>query len=241
MRKIKTLGFVVLILALVMLVTPITAMIVTAPKYGPALEELPAGYYTYVEYERATEDELNIYRDEYGLKPIYVEAGDFYEKRPQPHEPDADNGVIIFELTNDSEAKKMYEVFYEKWHLSDYNPIVIGIGDEGVICYQNMILFRTGRFLVWVRMDSLCVDVARITEQNIKIATAPPTPTPTPTPTSTPQLEKDSDSDGVPDEYDYAPYDPNVQTKSDVKSPGFGAIFAIAGLLTVVYLLRRRE
>ena len=57
----------------------------------------------------------------------------------------------------------------------------------------------------------------------------------------TPQLEKDSDDDGVPDEYDYAPYDPKVQTKGDVKSPGFGAIFAIAGLLTVFYLLRRRK
>jgi len=79
-----------------------------------------------------------------------------------------------------------------------------------------------------------------------------PTPTPTPrpylsstpppaTPRPTPQLEKDSDGDGVPDEYDYAPYDPKVQTKGDVKSPGFGAIFALAELLTVVYLLRRRK
>ena len=27
----------------------------------------------------------------------------------------------------------------------------------------------------------------------------------------------DSDGDGVPDKYDYAPYDPNIQTKSDIK------------------------
>jgi len=61
------------------------------------------------------------------------------------------------------------------------------------------------------------------------------------TPRPTPQLEKDSDGDGMPDKYDYAPYDPKVQTKDDVKTPGFGAILTIAGLLTVVYLLRRRK
>jgi len=53
--------------------------------------------------------------------------------------------------------------------------------------------------------------------------------------------EKDTDSDGVLDQYDYDPYDPNVQTKSDIETPGFGAIFAIAGLLAVAYLLRRRK
>ena len=50
----------------------------------------------------------------------------------------------------------------------------------------------------------------------------------------------DSDGDGVPDEYDYAPHDPKVQTKDDVKAPGFEAVVAIAGLMAVAYLLRRR-
>jgi len=66
-----------------------------------------------------------------------------------------------------------------------------------------------------------------------------PTVTPTVTPTTTTQTEKDSDGDGVPDEYDYAPNDPNVQTKDDVKIPGFGAIFALCSLLAVVFGLRR--
>ena len=53
--------------------------------------------------------------------------------------------------------------------------------------------------------------------------------------------EKDSDGDGVLDQYDYAPYDPEVQTKSDIETPAFEAIFAIIGLLAVAYLFRRRR
>ena len=66
-------------------------------------------------------------------------------------------------------------------------------------------------------------------------------PSPTTEAISTPQVEKDSDSDGVPDEYDYAPNDPNVQTKEDMKTPEFGAILAIGGLLAVAYLVVRRR
>ena len=68
-----------------------------------------------------------------------------------------------------------------------------------------------------------------------------PTPTLEVTPSSTSQAEKDSDGDGVPDEYDYAPYDPNVQTKEDVKTPGFGTIIAVGSLLAVAYLVMRRR
>ena len=53
--------------------------------------------------------------------------------------------------------------------------------------------------------------------------------------------EKDSDGDGVPDQYDYNPYDPDIQSGSDVKAPAFEAIFAIAELFAVAYLLLRRR
>lgn len=64
---------------------------------------------------------------------------------------------------------------------------------------------------------------------------------PTPTVTPTPEAEKDSDVDGVPDDYDYAPNDPNVQTEDDVKTPGFGTTFAICSLLAVAFSLRQRK
>jgi len=93
---------------------------------------------------------------------------------------------------------------------------------------------------IWSYTDLCAPDIStmkKVIDFMIEEEYLPPPATPRPTP----QLEKDSDGDGVPDEYDYAPYDPKVQTKGDVKTPGFGAIFAIAGLLTVFYLLRRRK
>ena len=84
------------------------------------------------------------------------------------------------------------------------------------------------------------------TKSPTPISTPAPAFTPTPTPMS---ALVDSDGDGTPDKYDYAPYDPNVQTESDSipeatptpKPPGFDVIFAIIGLLTIAYLLRRRR
>lgn len=93
--------------------------------------------------------------------------------------------------------------------------------------------------------------VIRFTKAPVPTPSPSPSPTPapspsltpilTPSPTPTPSPEIDSDGDGVPDKYDYAPYDPNVQTKEDIKTPGFGAIFAIVSVLAVAFGLRRRR
>jgi hypothetical protein len=67
---------------------------------------------------------------------------------------------------------------------------------------------------------------------------APPTAgAPTEVPITPTPLLVDTDGDGAPDEYDYAPKDPEVQSKSDIKTPAFEAMFALIGLLTVAYLL----
>jgi hypothetical protein len=61
-------------------------------------------------------------------------------------------------------------------------------------------------------------------------AGAIPTPTPTPTPTSTPT------------EQTQTPVTPSPPKTTPIPpTPGFEAIFVIAGLLTMVYLLRRRR
>jgi len=83
----------------------------------------------------------------------------------------------------------------------------------------------------------------------ISVAATPTNiPTVSPTPATISALV-DSDGDGIPDKYDYAPYNPNIQTERDIipeatptpKPPGFDVILAISGLLTIAYLLRRRR
>jgi len=210
MRKVGALGAVVAILALVMLVTPLTASIVTTPKYGPTPEDLPshAGY-TDAYYARATEDELTEYGRADGLKCVYSEMGRFYGEKTQ-----VSGSLYIFEFTSDSEAKREYELRYENVGL-DLSPSPIDIGDEGVSFSRDGvvvgILFRTGKFVVISGADQSCEDIARITEQNIKRATAPVTSTPRPTPTPTTSV------------------------------PSFEAVFAIVGVLFVAYLVLRRS
>ncbi len=68
-----------------------------------------------------------------------------------------------------------------------------------------------------------------------------PVPTPVATPSPAPEVELDSDGDGVPDRNDYAPNDPAVQAKGDIKTPGFGVILAIGSLIAVAYLVLRRR
>ncbi len=119
--------------------------------------------------------------------------------------------------------------------------------------------------------DQYCIGVTLTpTPTPTPTSTLTPTPTlspglsPTPTPTQTPSPSPisshsptptliDSDGDGVPDRYDYAPYDPNIQINEDIKPeatpettptpqpPGFEVLFVIVGLLLVAYLIKRRE
>ena len=61
------------------------------------------------------------------------------------------------------------------------------------------------------------------------------TPKPTPKETS-PIIIIDSDSDGVPDNKDYAPYDPYIKSQSDSILIWFGTFVVIAAIIVVAYL-----
>jgi hypothetical protein len=245
--NIKTFGAVTVIslIVLAMVVTPLTAtMPIKTPKYAPKSTDLPfaSDYRGY----RATEGEHQ--GSEYDL---------IYEESIAWGGPSAENGgnVHIYEFSRVSAAKTYYDSVFEMRTANhpDYHPYAVILGDEGIQYKEGGgVLFRTGRFVVELfyippppgTTEVTLGDIAYLTEQNIKRATsASPTMLTTPKPTfkQTPQMEEDSDGDGVPDEYDYAPHDSNVQTKSDAKTQGFGAIFAMGNLLAVAYLIRRRR
>jgi PGF-CTERM protein len=152
------------------------------------------------------------------------------------------------------QAKKLYEVLKSPKTYLEFTEAE-GAGEH---CQMGAVMIMNEKILNWLdeRMNPsaplILPDGREVlpagttptatptTEHSISPrATAAPIPTPTATQTPTSSLI-DSDGDGVADRYDYAPHDPNVQTKDDVKTPGFEAVFAIAGLLAVAYLLRRR-
>ena len=68
-----------------------------------------------------------------------------------------------------------------------------------------------------------------------------PEPTPKPTPKETVSIIIDSDSDGVPDDYDYDPYDPNIKSQSDFILIWLGTFVVIAVIIAVAYLWIRRQ
>ena len=58
-----------------------------------------------------------------------------------------------------------------------------------------------------------------------------------PTPKPTASIFIDSDSDGLPDEYDYDPYDPNIKSQSDFILIWLGTSVVIAAIIVVAYLM----
>ena len=61
------------------------------------------------------------------------------------------------------------------------------------------------------------------------------------TPKETVSIIIDSDSDGVPDDYDYDPYDPNIKSQSDFILIWLGTFVVIAVIIAVAYLWIRRQ
>jgi len=137
-----------------------------------------------------------------------------------------------------------------------YSPVVangkvfIGSNDDKIYCINEdtgklIWSYETGGHLPAVADGRVFVggsDDNKIYCFGETTPTSKPTLTPTlkPTPSPVPTLI-DSDDDGVPDKYDYNPYNPDIQSRRDIKTPGFEAVFAIAGLLAVSYLLRKRK
>lgn len=112
-----------------------------------------------------------------------------------------------------------------------------------------------------VTTETAATTTATTTTETPTTTATPTTTTGTPTPettttkaTATTTAETttalDSDGDGVPDDEDYAPDDPSVQSKSDVddesggitiRLPGFSATTGVVGIVLAALLLVRRR
>lgn len=166
--------------------------------------------------------------------------------------PGRDQSILeskIFWDDNIDGSTEMYQFFsvldYSNPAASDYDKGLVNekLVDEGPNSIKDPKINRDFRGLV-----------SEVYEKLIITPTITPTQTLTSTPTP-PQLDSDgdgwsdekerimgtdpysvdSDSDGIND-----PQDPNPAVP-EKKVPGFGAIFAIAGILAVAYLLRKKK
>ena len=205
--------FVLLVLSL------ITASVVMAEtlKYIPAPQEIPQGFY-YTSIEPNSQQVLDEFQSEWGVKPIYGESAEFRKKS-------VTGGIFIVEFSNIEDAKECYLGIFSD--LSE-GPIteIDAFGDESISAYESFRdeePFRDDDFFVALRNDKFIVliganDIDELNNSKIVVTDILPkmidgkleqikVPTPTPTPSI----------------------------------PAFQIITAIATLLAVAYLLRRRK
>ena len=212
-------GKICVVIAIVLLaLSSFNASVVMAQtlKYAPAPQELPEGFY-YTSIEIYSPQILDDFQKDCGVRPIYVEGANFY----------SGSRIRVLELSSAEDAKEAYSCFNKlEGEAIGEGAHIVGIntfGDESISYYHprgaSSTLFRNGRFVVYIEAHS----IKNSEEESIIRYTLPKiidikleqikVPTPTPTPTPTP-------GEGV---------------------PGFKALFAIAGILAVAYLVKRRK
>lgn len=187
MRKIKALSSVVVILLIapVMLAIPLTASgmeIIGTPRYCPTSDDLDLQLECEEGAVMYTEEDLKLASKTWGGNIVYGEMIIFSKTDIL-----GDNimvttvaSVMVFELSNANEAKKVYDITYARTKENISMPDPMDIGEEGFFISDSdgkLIFFRTGRFFVNVVETAHSEGIAEITEQKIEIAAATPTPT----------------------------------------------------------------
>ena len=223
--------------------TPETIISISTDKYTPTEEDLEfldwssdtldsMGIYNdllYAALDRSDDDDIELYSE-----LLY----DFLQEKLS----EIDQFAVSSEL---QPLKDEFELHLQDWKTAMYYM------ERGDLRIANIFLENAVKHLENFNdmASELTLEMEESTPEVTPSPTPEETPTPvatpepivTPTPTPAPQAEEDSDGDGVPDDYDYAPKDPNVQSQADVKTPGFGAIFAITSFLAIAVGLRRKR
>ena len=221
----------------VFVVLLMTASAATAQtlKYLPTPQELPAGF-SYTSIEVASPMELDSIQESLGVMVIYAEKGDFTFNSFD------DNEIVVFELSNNDDAKRAYtrylSGFEQEFSEKRPEPTITEqntFGDESISWSIEipgesywLLLFRNGRFVViflaesdYEFDESAKIAITRTLpsiidanlERSLPVNTPKPTIYYTPTPAPSPS-----------------------------PVPGFEIIFALSGLLAVVlYRIRTRQ
>lgn len=175
-----------------------------------------------------------------------VDVGDIFERYCQLV-PGRDSSILESKIFWDNNIDGSTEM-YQSFSVLDYSNPVTSDYDKGLI--NEKLIDERPNSIKDPKINSDFRGLALEIYENL-IITSVVTPTVTPTPTA--QLDSDGDgwSDGKERIMGTNPYsvdsdeinDPQDlnPTVPERKIPGFEALFAIVGLLTVVYLLRRKK
>jgi hypothetical protein len=120
-----------------------------------------------------TEEDLNEMSEEFDVNVVYIEETKCIKTEGVG---EVILSVWVYEVSKASEAKKLYDEYYSTISSDTSTSNPIDINEEGHSLFtsgRRVIVFRTGRFVVTVMGKASVWDIARMTEQNIKIATAP--------------------------------------------------------------------
>jgi hypothetical protein len=222
-------GKICVVIAIVLLVLSlITASVVMAQtlKYAPAPQELPLGfYYTSIETGPPQILALPYLHEECGVRHIYGESVELLSKTEEP----VGVGIFIAEFLNIEDAKECYLCYFSEFSVDLYVTEIDAFGDESIGGYapvtdasgrrvgirdEFFTVFRNDKFIAFIGTDDLDeLNNSKIVVTDIlpKIIDEKLEQVKAPTPTPTPSI------------------------------PAFQIIHAIATLLAVAYLLRRRK
>ncbi len=124
---------------------PPTTMPIDTPKYGPTAQELPYGW-TIRKAEMYTQDGLDNFQEEYGMRPVYIEEVEIIPTT---------NHYIIFEFSSVTDARAFFSLMRTDVGSDLTYELTYEFGDECIVIppqgvQEGGVIFRNDNFVVLV-------------------------------------------------------------------------------------------